>query len=243
MLFEQAHCPDDLLVRALAAASIGCFLEAFHADGGDEVLHAQQILAKLFVYERRVGEREERAVGVRFAERDEIPLAHERLAARVDVHVGAELGALADNGVQFVVGEVFLVTVLGGPTTGAVQVAGARRIHEDGPGHVAAVLLAHGLLLWPCHEVAVNEERLDEVVAHHGIQLEHACDELVPIALLVDSVAEGGPLTGEQVGRCYLVQHIHDLGGVALGVFQEIIERLLEGRVLDLIGCLHRFLL
>ena len=105
------------------------------------------------------------------------------------------------------------------------------------------MLLAHGLLLWPCHEVAVNEERLDEVVAHHGIQLEQARDELVPIALLVDSVAEGGPLTGEQVGRCYLVQHIHDLGGVALGVFQEIIERLLEGRVLDLIGCLHRFLL
>ena len=241
MALEQPHGAADLGVGAGASARVGGLLEALHADGGDEVRHAQHVAAELLVDERGVREREERAVGVRLAQLDEIAFAHERLSTRVDVDVCAQFRALTDDGVQLVVGEVLLVAVLGGPAAGAAQVAGARGIHEDGPGDVAAVLLAHGLLLRPGHEVAVDEKRLHQAVAHGGVRvLERAHDELVPVVLLVDGGAEGAALAGEQVGRRHLVEQIHDFDGVGLGVGEEVVEGFLERGALYPVGWFHR---
>ena len=83
---------------------------------------------------------------MRLTELDEVVLAHQRLAACVDVDVDAELLALADDGVDLVIAQVELVAVLRGPATRAVQVTGARGIEQDGPGDVAAILLAPLLL-------------------------------------------------------------------------------------------------
>ena len=76
------------------------------------------------------------------AELDEIRLAHERLATRVNEDMRTKLVALVDDGVDVFVAQVELVAVLGCPAPRAMQVAGARWVKQDGPRHVALVLLA-----------------------------------------------------------------------------------------------------
>ena len=76
-------------VGAFAAPCIGGGFEAFHAYGGNEVLHAQHVLTEVLVDERGISEREERAVGVVLAQLNKVAFAHERFAACVDVHVGS----------------------------------------------------------------------------------------------------------------------------------------------------------
>ena len=75
------------------------------------------------------------------AEPDEVCLAYERLAARIDEDVRTKLVGLIDDGVDVFVAQVELVAVLGCPAPRAVKVAGARWVKQDGPGHVALVLL------------------------------------------------------------------------------------------------------
>ena len=159
MLAEQVHGALDLGVGTLAAAGVGGVLVALGRDSGDEVAHADHVLAERLVDERGVGEAQEDAVRVHLADLDEVVLAHERLAARVDVDVAAELRALVDDGVDVLQREVQGMAVFCRPATGAVQVAGARGVKEDRPGNVAAVLLARLLLHRPCHDVAVHDER------------------------------------------------------------------------------------
>ena len=81
---------------------------------------------------------------------DEVVLAHQRLAAGIDVDMGAEGLALRDDGVDIIEREVLLITILGSPAAGAMQIASARGIEQDGPRNVALVLLAVLFLLGPC---------------------------------------------------------------------------------------------
>lgn len=148
---QQRHGGDHLVVGALAATGVGGLPGSLGADGGHEILNAQQILTEVLVDEGGVGEAQETAVRMRLAEPDQILLAHQRLASGVDVDVAAKLFALANDGVDVVVGEVEFVAVLGRPATGAAQVAGAGRVQQDSPGNVAPVLLAHLLLDGPGH--------------------------------------------------------------------------------------------
>ena len=61
----------------------------------NKVAHADHLLAERLVDEGRVGEAQQCAILVLFAQADEVVLAHERLAAGVDVDMTAELLALA----------------------------------------------------------------------------------------------------------------------------------------------------
>ena len=79
---------------------VGGLLEALGADGGDEVLDLDHVLAELLVDECGVGEAQERAVGMLAAQRDDVVLAHERFSACVDADVHTEFFALADDGVD-----------------------------------------------------------------------------------------------------------------------------------------------
>ena len=92
----------DLGVRALATAGVGGVLVALGADGGNEVCHANHIVAERLVDERGIGKTEERAVLVLFTNFDQVVLAHQGLAAGVDVDVGAQCLALRDDGVDVV---------------------------------------------------------------------------------------------------------------------------------------------
>ena len=167
-------------------------------------------------------------------------LADERLAAGVDVDVGSQLDALVDDGVDFLVGEVLLVTVFCRPASGAAQVAGARRIEQDGPGDVAVVLIAHRFLLWPREHVRINDERLDKTVSDLGIRVgQNLHDKLIPIRFIIDCLMEGRTLGGEHVVGCDFVDHVHDLRDVSLGIFKQVVDGFVEGGPLDLVGCFH----
>ena len=54
---QKLHGAGHLGVRSLAAAGVGCLLEALDADGGHEIGDADHILHELLVDERRIGER------------------------------------------------------------------------------------------------------------------------------------------------------------------------------------------
>ena len=240
VLLQQLHGMLDLGIRARATAAVGCLLEALGADGGNEVLHADHFLAERLVDQRAVGEGEEHAVGVHLAKLDEVLLADQRLAARVDVHVGAQLFALLDDGVDFLKAQVLPIAVLRRPAARAVQVAGARRVEQDGPRDVALVLFAVGFLLRPRHEVAIDDERFHQFVANSRIGVVHDVhDKAVPVALVVNGPAKRRALRGKQILWCHLIQQVHDFHDVVLWVGQEVVNGLFERRLLDVVGSFH----
>ena len=229
---QKVHGALDLDVGALPAAGVGGVLVALGRDGRHEVAHADHVLAEVLVDERGVREAEKRAVRVPLADLDEVMLAHERLAARVDVHVGAELLALCHDRVDVLERQVLLVAVLRGPAAGAVQVAGARGVQQDRPGDVSLVLLARPLLDGPGQQVAVDEQGLQQLGAHLGVQPEHAHHKLVPVATAGDDVRECLALHGEHAVRHELVDELHDLVDVLFGILVEVVDELVERRAL-----------
>ena len=155
---QQLHGGLHAGEGTLAAAEVGARLKALNGDGGDEVAYAQHLVGKGLVDERAVGEGEEHTVVVALAERDDVLFAHQRLAAGVDEHADAELLGLHDDGIQRVKVHVELVAVLGCPAAGAMEVAGAGGVHQDGPGHVAVVLLHGGSAARRPEEVRVDDK-------------------------------------------------------------------------------------
>ena len=99
-LAQELHGMLDLDVGALAAAGIGGVLVALGADGRDKVCHADHVIAKRLVDQGGVGEAKEHTILVLFTDLDEVVLADERLAARIDVDMRAELFALRDDRVD-----------------------------------------------------------------------------------------------------------------------------------------------
>ena len=215
---EQFNSVRDLVIGAFASALIGGFTCSLRADRRNEVLHFQQILAELLVDEGGIGEAQETAVRVVLAQSDEIAFAYERFSSRVDVDVHTQIDALVDDVVNGLVAEVEVVPIFCRPTTSALQVAGARRIQKDRPGDIALMELAHFLLLRPRHEVAIDEEVLQKVIANFWIEVYDAHDELVPVVFRIDGGSERFSLGREQITRRYLVEHIHCLDDVLFGV-------------------------
>lgn len=112
---EQVHGLVDLLVGASTSTRIGSLFAALGRDNRDEVLHAGDFLDEVLVDERGIGEAEEGGVRMGVTELDEVCLAHERLATRVDKDVRTKLVALVDDGVDVFVAQVEFVAVLGCP--------------------------------------------------------------------------------------------------------------------------------
>jgi hypothetical protein len=81
-----------------------------------------------------------------------------------------------DDAVDLVIAQIQLVAVLGGPAAGAVEVAGGGGVQQNGPGHVAVVLVADFVLLVPADDVGVEEEvdkrgfqhPVDRILAPHA---------------------------------------------------------------------------
>lgn len=139
---QELHGAHDLGVGALPAPCIGGRFGALGADGGYEVRHADHVLAEFLIDERGVGKAEERAVRVLLANANQVAFAHHRLAAGVDVDMGAKLTSLVDDRADVVIAQVERMPVLSSPTARAVQVAGARRVEQDRPRNVALLALA-----------------------------------------------------------------------------------------------------
>ena len=241
---QQLHGVNDLLVGAFAAAAVVGLLKALQADGGDEVLHPQHLLTEGLVDQGTVGEGEELTVGVHLADLDQVGLAHHGLAAGVNVHIGAQLLALGDDGVDGFQGEVELMAVFRSPATGAVEVAGRGGIQQNGPGHIAVVLGGRLLLKGAALQAGVEDKVLEEGLAHARVQLIDPQDQLIPVVLLLDGGAESVALGHIPVVRGELIHQIHDLGDVALRVFSQVaqsgVDRGSDGRVFGFVGKIHR---
>ena len=173
---------------------------------------------------------------MRLAQLDKVVLADQRLAAGVDVHMNTQLDALVDDGVDLFIGKVQLVAVLGGPAASAMKVARAGWVKQDSPRDVALQRLAVVLLHAPGNKVAVNHERLQQLRDNLGVQLEDLHDQLIPVAFRLDGLAHGFALRGKQILGRKLVQHVHDLVDIGLGVFHDIVDELVHGSMLDPLG-------
>ena len=237
--FEDLHGPGHGLIGALAPAEVGFLLEALHADGRDKVLYPQHVVGKGLVDERGVGEGQEHAVRVGLAEADDVILADQRLTAGIDVHEGAHGGALPDDRVQGVVVHVQLVAVLRRPAAGAVEVAGGGGVHQDGPRHVAAVLLLGLVLTLAANGGGVENEVLEKLAADAGVDLgPNLLDEVVPVSLLaVHDLAEDCALTGDLT---LLVEPIHPVHSLLNGVVHvlrivEIVQDPFDGEGLHML--------
>ena len=240
MALEQVHGVDDLLIGAVAAAGVSGLLEALDADDGHEVLHAQHVLAELLVDEGGVGEAHEDGVVMLLAELNEVVLANQGLAAGVDIEIGAHFLALLDDAVDLVEGQVQLVAVLSSPAALAVQVAGRGGVEQDGPGHVAVVLVAVLVLLLPAGDAGVEEEVGQQGLGEAQVHLGHHTDDQTVGGgvLVVDGVADRLALAGERLGAAAgeLIDHVHDVGQVLDGVLLDVIEGLVQCKFLDAVA-------
>ena len=240
MLLQQGHGVGDLVVHTLSAAGVVGLLEALQTDGGDKVAHTQHVLAELLVDQGGVGKGEEGRIAVLLAQGDQVLLAHQRLAAGVDVQVDAQLLALSNDGVNLIKGQVELVAVLRRPTAGAMQITGGGGVQQDGPGNVAAVLLAQFLLLGPAHQVCIDKEVVEYRLEHTGVGLgPDLLNELVPTGVLVvNYLIKCLPLEGQGVAG-KLVDQIHDLAHVVHRVLVQIIIHLGQAVALQTVRNLH----
>ena len=173
-------------------------------------------------------------------QRDDVLLAHQGLAAGVNVQIDAKLLALGDDGVDLVKGQIELIAVLRRPAAGAVQVAGRGGVQQDGPGNIAVVFLAQLLLLGPAHQVGVDKEVGEDRLQHVGIGLgPDLLDELIPTGLgIADDLVEHRAL-GRQGVSGKLIDQIHHLVHVVHGILVQIIEHLGQTVTLDTIRNLH----
>ena len=142
----------------------------------------------------------------------------------------AELLALADDGVDVLEGKVERVSVFSRPAARATQVAGARGVEQDRIRDVALMLFAHPFLLGPCQNATVHNERLEQLGAYFGVEVEDAHHESVPVVAFADRGVEGSALRGEHILGDEFVHERHDGVDVLLGVLVEIVDDFVEGR-------------
>ena len=175
------------------------------------------------------------------AQADDIGLADQGLAAGVDVHVHAQLLALADDVVNLVIGQVELVAVLGGPAAGAVQVAGAGGVQQNGPGNVAVVFGPGGLLLVPADEIGVEEEVDKGGLEHLGVNVLHNMQNelVVGMVRIGNCLPNGGPLRGEGAPGEF-IHPGHQGGQVLLRIFGDVVHGLFDAELLQTVGDMHK---
>ena len=139
VLAQQVHGVHDLVEDAFAAAAVVDFAEAFDAEGEAEVADLDDFLAEGIVNEGPIGKGVEFAVRMFPAEFQDVRFTDQRFAASEEVEMAAYFFALAYDFIHDVVGQVQGVTIFGSPAADAVQVAGAGRVEEDGPGNIAVI--------------------------------------------------------------------------------------------------------
>jgi hypothetical protein len=149
-------------------------------------MYPLHLVGKLVVDERAVREGEEDTVPVSFAQRDDVPLAHERFAAGINIEVGAELLALPDDPVEQGAAHGELGAVFRGPASGAFEVAGRGGVHQDGPGDIAVFPFRRFFSLVVVQDGCVD----DKVGKQHppGLRVQIGIDVFqkeVPVVLLV----------------------------------------------------------
>ena len=238
---QDLHGTLDGLVGALAAAGVGGFLEALDGDGRDQVADTEHLVGEGVVDQGAVGEEQEAALRMLVGQRDQVVLADGRLAAGIDVEIGAQGLALVDDAVKIIEGQVQAIAVLGRPAAGAVQVACRGRVHQDGPGDVAAILLAGIAEHRVGDDVAIDHEAFHQVAHDLRIDvIEAAHGELVPVVGRVgDDLLDQLELAGEAVVLVELQHHVAHLLHVVRRILGQIVIGLHDGGTFHPIGNIH----
>ena len=191
----------------------------------------QQLVGKRFVDERTIGEAQKDAVAVFFAQANQVGLADQRLSAGVDVHIHAQLFALADDAVYLVEGQVQPVAVFRRPAAGAMEVAGGGGGQKNGPRDVALILGPTDLLLAPADHAGVDKQVDGDGL--HDLRV-HVLDDMedilvIGVAGVLDGLADDLALNGE-ISVVKAVCPVHDLQQIALRVSIEIVKGLLQAK-------------
>ena len=120
-----------------------------------------------------------------------------------------------------------------------MEVAGGGGVHQDGPRHVAAVLLLGLVLTLAANGGGVENEVLEKLAADAGVDLgPNLLDEVVPVSLLaVHDLAEDCALTGDLT---LLVEPIHPVHSLLNGVVHvlrivEIVQDPFDGEGLHML--------
>ena len=228
-LMENIHGPNHFVKHALAPAAVSGFRKALQGNGRHEVCEPQHIIGKCFVDQGTVGEAEEHAVIVLFAQLDDVGFAHQRLAACVYVHIYTHIFALADDVVDLIKAKIQLVAIFRRPAAGAVQIAGRGGVQQDRPGDVAVVFFFQFLLLGPADHVLI-----DKKIDSYGFQhfLIHIANQVADVAVIgifriLNGVLHLLQLMGIHFPSVFF-RPGKQLAHIFLWVFVQVIERLLQ---------------
>jgi hypothetical protein len=228
---QEVHRVAQARKGALAATRVGRFLEALDADGRHEVADANHLFTEVLVDQGAVREGQEHTVLVAFAERDDVVLAHHRLAARIDIEVNAELFALLNDVVQRFERHAHFVAVVRGPASDALQVARRRRIHQDRPRDVAAMLFSDFLRTVVGNDVAVDNEVVQQDAALAVIDIgpcRHR--QIVPVPFFFNRIFDLIDLAFDRVVAIQFLDKLNDARDIALGIAVEHFQHRLDGR-------------
>ena len=151
----------------------------------------------------------------------------------------AEFFALADDRIDILEAQIELVAVIGSPASGAVQIAGAGGVEQDGPGNVAAVFAACLLLLRPCEQVRFHQEGFQQRGHDLFVEMQRLHDELVPVILLLERSTKRLALLGKQRFGHQRLEHVHNRVDMSFGIFDDIVDELVQSCTLHVLACIH----
>ena len=219
VLSHEVHGANNLVERAVTAATVVGGLEALERHREHDVAQALAVVAELLVDERAVGEEAKDAVVVLLGKADDVLLAHQGLTAGHHEEVRAQRLGLGDQAIHVIEGEVEGVAVVGGPAADAVLVAGTRGVEDDDPGHVALVLLGRLGSLAQAAEGGLVGAVQDGGLQDVGVNaVPHQLDEeVLPLGTRVECLAQGVCHVGRGVGE-ELAAHVQELVDGLLGV-------------------------
>ena len=146
---------------------------------------------------------------------------------------------MADDGVNGFQAEIELVSILSRPAAGAVHIAGGGGGQQNGPGDIAILPGFDFLLGGAALEAGVKQEVLEKGAAYAGIQLVDPQDQLIPVVLFFNGLADGIPLALIPPLRGKPVHQGHELWDVFFRVPFNILQRLIDGKVLHIVFHVH----
>ncbi|MPN06727.1 hypothetical protein SDC9_153983 [bioreactor metagenome] len=165
-----------------------------------------------------------------FAETEDVFFADQRLASRIDIHIGAELFALLDDAVKGIIVHGQLIAVLCRPAACAVKVTGRSRIHQDGPRDVAPIFQFVFFLAFRSDGGGIDHQILENFLSDTRIKIgPHAFDQFIPVALrILDDGAEGITLSFYDTVFIKLLHPVQHFGDVFIRILIQIREHSLK---------------
>ena len=122
-----------------------------------------------------------------------------------------------------------------------MHIAGGGGVQQNGPGDVAVFSGFDLILGGAALQTGVKQKVLEKGAAYAGIQLVDPQDQLVPVVLFLNDLADGIPLALIPPLRGEPVHQGHKLRDVLLRIPFNVIQSLIDGKVLHIVFYTHKF--